>query len=58
VRTVTVLDTAGNQQYAGPFAPGDIEKVPAELRGRVEQAITAAGPGVWSTPAAGPAPTP
>ena len=58
VRTVTVLDTAGNQQYAGPFAPGDIEKVPAELRGRVEQAITAAGPGVWSAPAAGPAPTP
>lgn len=54
VRTVTILDAAGKQQYAGPFAPGDIEKVPAELRGRVEQAIGSAGPGIWSEAPAGP----
>jgi len=45
-RTVTVLDTAGEPQYTGPLdSPEDREKIPAELRGRVEQAEASAGPG-------------
>jgi hypothetical protein len=44
-RTVTILDKSGAQQYAGPLdTQEDREKIPAELRGRVEQAEASAGP--------------
>lgn len=46
VRTITILGPDGKQQYTGPWgAPGDKEKVPEELRGRIEQALASAGPG-------------
>lgn len=44
-RTVTILDKSGAQQYTGPLdTQEDREKIPAELRGRVEQAEASAGP--------------
>jgi hypothetical protein len=44
-RTVTILDKSGAQQYAGPLdTQEDREKIPAELRSRVEQAEASAGP--------------
>ena len=44
-RTVTILDKAGIQQYTGPLDSNeDREKIPAALRGRVEQAEASAGP--------------
>lgn len=39
VRTITILDAEGKQQYAGPWGgEGDLEQVPEDLRGRVEDA--------------------
>lgn len=44
-RTVTILDKAGAQQYTGALdSQEDREKIPAELRSRVEQAEASAGP--------------
>jgi hypothetical protein len=44
-RTVTILDKSGAQQYTGPLdSQEDREKIPAALRGRVEQAEASAGP--------------
>jgi hypothetical protein len=44
-RTVTILDKSGAQQYTGPLdSQEDREKIPAELRSRVEQAEASAGP--------------
>lgn len=44
-RTVTILDKAGAQQYTGALdSKEDREKIPAELRSRVEQAEASAGP--------------
>lgn len=44
-RTVTILDKAGAEQYTGPLdSQEDREKIPAELRSRVEQAEASAGP--------------
>jgi hypothetical protein len=44
-RAVTILDKAGAQQYTGPLdSKEDREKIPAALRGRVEQAEASAGP--------------
>ena len=44
-RTVTILDKAGAQQYSGALdSKEDREKIPAELRSRVEAAEASAGP--------------
>lgn len=44
-RTVTILDKSGAQQYTGALdSKEDREKIPAELRSRVEQAEASAGP--------------
>jgi hypothetical protein len=44
-RTVTILDKSGAQQYTGALdSQEDREKIPAELRSRVEQAEASAGP--------------
>lgn len=44
-RTVTILDKSGTQQYSGALdSQEDREKIPAELRSRLEQAEASAGP--------------
>ena len=44
-RTVTILDKSGAQQYSGALdSQEDREKIPAELRSRLEQAEASAGP--------------
>ena len=56
-RTVTILDKAGAQQYSGPLdTQEDREKIPAELRSRVEQAEASAGPKAVIPPLAPPVP--
>jgi len=56
-RTVTILDKAGAQQYAGPLdTREDREKIPAELRRRVEQAEASAGPKAVISPLTPPVP--
>ena len=56
-RTVTILDKSGAQQYTGPLdSKEDREKIPAALRGRVEQAEAAAGPKGVVPPLAPPQP--
>ena len=56
-RTVTILDKAGAQQYSGPLdTQEDREKIPAELRSRVEQAEASAGPKAVVPPLAPPVP--
>ena len=56
-RTVTILDKAGAQQYAGPLdTREDREKIPAELRRRVEQAEASAGPKAMISPLTPPVP--
>ena len=56
-RTVTILDKAGAQQYSGPLdTQEDREKIPAELRSRVEQAEASAGPKAVIPPLAPPLP--
>jgi hypothetical protein len=56
-RTVTILDKAGAQQYSGALdSKEDREKIPAELRSRVEQAEASAGPKAVVPPLAPPVP--
>ena len=56
-RTVTILDKAGAQQYTGPLdTREDREKIPAELRRRVEQAEASAGPKAMISPLTPPVP--
>ena len=56
-RTVTILDKAGAQQYSGPLdTQEDREKIPAELRSRVEQAEASAGPKAVVPPLTPPLP--
>lgn len=56
-RTVTILDKAGAQQYTGPLdSQEDREKIPAELRSRVEQAEASAGPKAVVSPLTPPLP--
>ncbi len=56
-RTVTILDKSGAQQYTGPLdSQEDREKIPAELRGRVEQAEASAGPKAVIPPLTPPVP--
>ncbi len=56
-RTVTILDKSGAQQYTGALdSKEDREKIPAELRGRVEQAEASAGPKAVGPPLAPPLP--
>ena len=56
-RTVTILDKAGAQQYSGALdSKEDREKIPAELRSRVEQAEASAGPKAVIPPLAPPVP--
>lgn len=56
-RTVTILDKSGAQQYTGALdSQEDREKIPAELRGRVEQAEASAGPKAVIPPLAPPLP--
>lgn len=56
-RTVTILDKAGAQQYSGALdSQEDREKIPAELRSRVEQAEASAGPKAVIPPLAPPVP--
>lgn len=56
-RTVTILDKAGAQLYAGPLdSKEDREKIPAALRGRVEQAEASAGPKAVLPPLSPPTP--
>ena len=56
-RTVTILDKSGAQQYTGPLdTQEDREKIPAELRSRVEQAEASAGPKAVIPPLAPPVP--
>ena len=56
-RTVTILDKSGAQQYSGPLdTQEDREKIPAELRSRVEQAEASAGPKAVIPPLAPPVP--
>ena len=56
-RTVTILDKAGAQQYTGPLdTQEDREKIPAELRSRVEQAEASAGPKAVISPLTPPLP--
>jgi len=56
-RTVTILDKAGAQQYTGPLdSQEDREKIPVELRGRVEQAEASAGPKAVIPPLTAPVP--
>ena len=56
-RTVTILDKSGAQQYTGALdTQEDREKIPAELRGRVEQAEASAGPKAVIPPLAPPVP--
>ena len=56
-RTVTILDKSGAQQYSGALdSKEDREKIPAELRSRVEQAEASAGPKAVIPPLAPPVP--
>jgi len=56
-RTVTILDKAGAQQYTGPLdTQEDREKIPAELRSRVEQAEAPDGPKAVVPPLTAPVP--
>ena len=56
-RTVTILDKSGAQQYTGALdSQEDREKIPAELRGRVEQAEASAGPKAVIPPLTAPEP--
>ena len=56
-RTVTILDKSGAQQYTGPLdTQEDREKIPAELRSRVEQAEASAGPKAVVLPLTPPLP--
>ena len=56
-RTVTILDKSGAQQYTGPLdTPEDREKIPADLRSRVEQAEASAGPKAVISPLTPPVP--
>ena len=56
-RTVTILDKAGAQQYTGPLdTQEDREKIPAEIRSRVEQAEASAGPKGVVPPLTAPVP--
>ena len=56
-RTVTILDKSGAQQYSGALdSKEDREKIPAELRSRVEQAEASAGPKAVIPPLAPPLP--
>ncbi len=56
-RTVTILDKSGAQQYTGALdSQEDREKIPAELRSRVEQAEASAGPKAVIPPLAPPLP--
>ena len=56
-RTVTILDKSGAQQYSGALdSKEDREKIPAELRTRVEQAEASAGPKAVIPPLAPPLP--
>lgn len=56
-RTVTILDKAGAQQYSGALdSKEDREKIPAELRSRVEQAEASAGPKAVIPPLTAPVP--
>lgn len=56
-RTVTILDKAGAQQYTGALdSQEDREKIPAELRSRVEQAEASAGPKAVIPPLTPPVP--
>ncbi len=56
-RTVTILDKSGAQQYTGPLdTQEDREKIPAELRSRVEQAEASAGPKAVVSPLTPPLP--
>lgn len=56
-RTVTILDKSGAQQYTGTLdSQEDREKIPAELRGRVEQAEASAGPKAVIPPLTAPEP--
>ena len=56
-RTVTILDKSGAQQYSGALdSKEDREKIPAELRSRVEQAEASAGPKAVVPPLTPPLP--
>ena len=56
-RTVTILDKSGAQQYTGPLdTREDREKIPADLRSRVEQAEASAGPKAVISPLTPPVP--
>ena len=57
-RTITILGPDGQVQFKASGDAAEVARVPEEYRGRVEQAIASAGPGVWSKPAAAPAPEP
>ena len=56
-RTVTILDKSGAQQYSGALdSKEDREKIPTELRSRVEQADASAGPKAVVPPLTPPPP--
>ena len=56
-RTVTILDKSGAQQYSGALdSQEDREKIPADLRSRVEQAEASAGPKAVISPLTPPVP--
>ncbi len=58
-RTVTILDTAGAQQFTGPFNNDDDRaRIPEALRRRLEQAEASARPRAAAAAAGGVAPAP